>query len=180
MGIEMSYPSAGHHDKDPGASANGFIERDEMDILRNMLLKELEKRKHSYITDYNAETNSQYQSRIKPKTGDVILDMHLNASSSSSTGVEVFISNNAGSQSKLMAKEIVDGLAKIMNIKNRGVKKESESARKKLGILNLPGTAVLIEFCFITNKNDMESFLKNRDKIVSFLADMLIKYDKNK
>lgn len=180
MSQDKVFPSAGHHDKDPGAIANEFVEMKEMDQFRNLLIEYLMYKGHRYTTDENWETNTQYQSRIKPIKGDVVLDMHLNAASPSATGCEVFISNNAGQTSKDFAKELVDGCSCIMQIANRGVKTESQSPRGRLGILNKPGTAALIEFCFITNKKDMEAFHSKRMELVTFVGDLLIKYDQNK
>lgn len=179
MAQDKVFPSAGHHDRDPGAVANGFTEMKEMDTFRNLLIEFLMYRGHRFITDENWENNTQYQSRIKPIKGDVVLDMHLNAAGATATGCEVFVSNNAGDKSKAFAKELVDGCACIMGITNRGVKTESQSARGKLGILNKPGTAALIEFCFITNLNDMNAFHSKQMQLVQFVGELLIKYDQN-
>ncbi|MCP1996662.1 N-acetylmuramoyl-L-alanine amidase [Flavobacterium sp. HSC-61S13] len=180
MAQEMSFPSAGHHLSDPGAVANGYTEFDIMNRFRNKLILYLSKKGHKYITDENSETNTQYQSRIKPIKGDVIIDMHLNAGGPTATGCEVFISNTAGMESKTLAKELVDQLSKSMGITNRGVKTESQSARGKIGVLNKAGTAVLIEFCFITNMTDLKAFFSNEDCLVEIVGNLLIKYDKNK
>ncbi|MRJ09146.1 N-acetylmuramoyl-L-alanine amidase [Ornithobacterium rhinotracheale] len=175
------YPSAGHWAKDSGAVANGYIERDEMDKLRNMIVARLKARGHAYNTDDNSESNRVYQGRIRKelRTGDVVMDLHLNAGRPEATGVEVYISQNAGTDSKKLAKEAVDGLAKIMGIANRGVKTDNQSQHSRIGILNLRGTAVLIEFAFITNKSDMAKYKANVGKIADFLTELLIKYDKN-
>lgn len=179
MAQDKVFPSAGHHDRDPGAMANGYIEMIEMNKFRNLLIEYLMYRGHRYTTDQNHETNTQYQNRIKPIKGDVVLDMHLNAANPKATGCEVFISDNAGPQSQAFAKELVDGCSSIMGIINRGVKTESQSARKKLGILNKPGTAALIEFCFITNVDDMRTFHANQMRLIEFIGNTLIKYDEN-
>lgn len=175
------YPSAGHHSADPGAVANGYIERDEMDKLRNLVVSKLKTKGHTYTTDNNAENNRQYQGRIRRelRTGDVVMDMHLNAGPPLASGVEVYISQHAGKDSKAMAKEAVDGLAHIMGIKNRGVKTDNQSQHSRIGILNMRGTAILIEFCFITNKEDMQKFIAERECIAEFLVQLLIKYDRN-
>ena len=176
----MSYPSAGHHDRDPGAVANGFTEMKEMDRFRNKLIKRLEQKGHKYITDQNHETNSQYQSRIKPVKGDVLLDMHLDAAGPNATGCGVFVHNNASAETLIAAQELVDNCSKAMGIPNRGVRKESQTARGKIGILAKGGITVLIEFCFITNLGDMKAFHDNEDCLVEIVLEWLIKWDKNK
>lgn len=180
MATVMSFPSAGHHIKDPGAIANGFIEFEEMNRFRYKLVSFLNSKGHKFITDRNEETNTQYQGRIKPTNGDVVLDLHLNAAGPSATGCEVFVSNKASAKSKAFAQELVDSCSKAMGIINRGVKNESQTARKTIGILNKKGTAALIEFCFITNKIDMKAFHDNEDCLVEIVGNLIIKYDENK
>lgn len=181
LGLDKVFPSAGHHDKDSGAVANGYIERDEMKLLREMIVAELKKRNHAHDTDADWETNRQYQNRIRKqlRTGDVVVDLHLNAARPSVSGIEVFISKNAGTDSKNMAKEALGGLCKITGTKSRGVRIDNQSQHFKIGILNMRGTAILIEFGFITNTGDMQRFVSKRAEIAKFLVDLMIKYDRN-
>lgn len=179
MATDKVYPSGGHHQNDLGAVGNGRTEFKMMSDFRNKVTKELDKRNHPYDTDKDWENNTQYQNRLKPSTGDVVIDFHMNSFSPTSTGVEVIISDNAGKDSKALAEELVNGYSKIMWITNRGVKKESQTPRKKLGILNKKGTAVLVEFAFISNINDVKAFESNEDALVKFTVDCIIKYDRN-
>jgi len=173
---KKAFPLAGHHLNDPGATYNGRKESEEMMCLRNLVLAEL--KGHDFDTDNDSETNTVLQSRIKPNRTDVIVDNHMNASANSkATGTEVFVSDNAGALSKQMAKELVDGISKILGIANRGVKTESQSPRKKIGILNKPGIAVLIEHCFISNPNDLKAWDEKKPLVAKFVASTIIKYD---
>ena len=180
MSQEKVFPIAGHHLEDPGAVYNGRKESEEMMCFRDLVLKSMIKKGHTdFEADKDSETNTVFQSRIKPNRTDVIIDNHANASSNpKATGVEVFVSNNAGANSKAMAKELVDGLAKIYGITNRGIKNESQTARGKIGILNKPGVAVLIEHFFISNPSDLKAFDDNKVMAVEFVAEIAIKYDK--
>lgn len=173
------YPIAGHHKNDPGAVYGSQKEADLTKELRNLVSKYLTLKGHKHILDNDTETNSQLQKRIKPGPGSVLLDHHFNASSNvNATGTEVIVSNNANDNSKAMAKELVDGTAKILGIANRGVKNETQTARGKIGILNLnSGIACLIEVCFLSNPNDMLSYQINKDKLAQLYAEILIKYD---
>lgn len=177
MALDKVFPSAGHHDNDPGAVANDFIEFLEMNRFRDKLCDYLNSKNQEFTTDYNYETNSEYQNRIKPTKSDLILDMHLDAAGPTATGCGTFISNNAGQKSKDFAKRLVDGCSEIMGIANRGVRPESMTNRKRIGILNKKGSAALIEFCFITNINDMRAFHSNEDELVKFVGDLLIEFD---
>lgn len=175
--IEVIFPSAGHHDNDPGAVYNGVKEADKNKEFRNLVSKHLGSHKH--IMDKDSETNAQHQKRIKPGSGSVLLDAHFNASANpSATGTEMIVANNASKQSIAMAKELADGTAQILGIKNRGVKTEAQTARGKIGILNLgAGIAVLAELCFISNKEDMAKYESCKEDLAKFYAETLIKYD---
>jgi len=171
---------AGHNQNDPGAVYNGTSEYEVMRKFREKLSARLSAKGHSHISDKDSETNRVFQGRIKPllKTGDITLAFHLNSDSKgTATGVETFISLNAGNDSKNAAKELVDGLSKIMNIPNRGVKVENQSQHSRLGILNLRGSAVLIEFGFI--QTDLVKFQNNESQILDFVEKIAIKYDRN-
>ena len=181
MATEKVILDAGHHQNDPGAVHNGTTEFQIMKNFREKVSLKLAEKGHHHVTDANHETNSQFQNRIRPllNSGDITLAFHLNSSAGGkASGVETFISRNAGADSKAAAKEIVDGLADIMKIPNRGVKVESQSQHSSIGILNLKGSAVLIEFGFI--QTDLQVFLKNEDKIVDFIVKIAQKYDRNK
>lgn len=173
------YPSAGHHDKDPGAVANGWKEADLTKELRNLMIAEFNLRQHKIIVDQDWETNSQYQKRIKPGGGSVIMDLHFNAvESKTATGVEVIVNNHASQHSIDLATEICQKLSTIMGIANRGVKTEKQTARKGIGILNLKaGISVLVEVCFMSNPNDLRAYLKNKEAVACALVDLAIKYD---
>lgn len=175
---DVVYPSAGHHDADQGASGNGYKEADVTKLIRNLMIAEFNRRNHKIIVDKDWETNTQYQRRIKPGNGSVIMDLHLNAATPSASGIEVYVNNNASKESIALATEICAELSKIMNIPNRGVKLEINSPRKRIGILNLKaGISVLVELCFITNKRDIEALLANKEAVAKKLVDLAIKYD---
>ena len=177
--IQVIFPSAGHHDKDPGAVYNGIKESDLTKEFRNLISDCLAAKGHKHIMDKDSETNSQYQNRIKPGTGSVLLDIHFNASTNTAaTGTEMIVSNNASKESVAMATELAVGTAKILGATNRGVKTEKETARGKIGILNLnAGIAVLAEICFISNASDMAKYNNCKDDLAAFYAETLIKYD---
>ena len=177
----MLYPSAGHHSKDPGAVANGYTEFELVSDFRDRITEYLDILNVVYDTDKDHETNSQYQGRIRPKLrkGDVVLDNHLDSYNGKVSGVTVFISNNAGEDSKAFAKDLSEGISKIMGVTNRGVKKEGDTQHSRIGILNLKGTAALVEYGFMDNPNDLKAFLDNRDTLAKFVCSMMLKYDRN-
>lgn len=173
------FPIAGHHNSDPGAVYNNQKEADKTKELRNLTSKYLSLKGHKHIMDNDAENNKQLQNRIKPGTGSVLVDHHFNASTNvNASGTEVIVANNANANSKALAQELADGTALILGIPNRGVKTEAQTARGKIGILNLgAGIACLVEVCFSSNPNDMAKYELKKDELAKFYAETYIKYD---
>jgi N-acetylmuramoyl-L-alanine amidase len=174
------YPIAGHSNNDPGAVSNNVTEASKTQELRNLIAAFLKQKGHKHIVDNDAETNRQLQNRIRPGNGSVLVDHHFNASTNAlATGCEVIIANNSNSHSKIIAKELAEGTAKILGITNRGVKTESQTHRGKIGIVNIgAGIACLVEVCFLSNKNDMASYELHKEALAKFYAETYIKYDK--
>lgn len=175
-----TYPSAGHNNVDPGAVALGYKEADLTKDARNIIAEN--SKAEDLIMDKDWETNTQYQKRIKPGDGSVILDIHFNAGSPTATGTECFVNAkdyaNKNSMSYKMATEICEVTSKILGIENRGVKSESSSQHKRLGILNLgAGCSVLWEICFITSAIDMSKYLQKKQELLKQIAVILKKYD---
>ena len=178
MGVEVIFPSAGHHLSDSGAFYNNRKESEEMMCFRELVVKELNALNHANIPDNDLETASQHQSRIKTGNGSVICEFHLNASSNlTATGTEAVIAKNATANSKQMAIELTDVTSKILGIKNRGIITDDKTPRKRIGIVNKEGTSVLLEVCFLSNTNDMASFDIQKVALAKAYAEILIKYD---
>lgn len=178
MTLQVTFPSAGHYNQDAGASYNGRQENKETVVFRNLLNLELEKLGIKCISDQDNENNHQYQNRIKPGLGSVVLDIHFNAGKPVVSGTECFVGKNASKDSLSMANEITQMASVVMGIPNRGVRRENESQHSKIGILNLgSGIAVLWEICFISNLSDMRSFDRNKEVLAEKLAKILKKYD---
>lgn len=173
------FPSAGHHDKDPGAIANGYKEAELTKELRNLITDEFKKANHSFITDYDWETNRQYQNRIKPGPNSVVLDIHFNAVSNKNiSGTEAFISSKANVHSEGFASDLVHVTSYLLKIPNRGVKRENESQHNRIGILNTKaGIACLYEVCFMSNPDDMKKYQDNKVQLAKAIADISMKYD---
>lgn len=174
------FPSAGHHNLDPGAVSQGYKENELTKEARNIIAAN--SKAEDLIMDKDWETNSQYQKRIKPGSGSVVFDIHFNAGSSAATGTECFVNSkdfaNKNSMSYQMAVEICEITSKILGIKNRGVKSETQSQHKRLGILNLgAGCSVLWEICFITSQIDMPNYQAKKTELLQAIAVVLKKYD---
>lgn len=180
MANYVSYSSAGHHLKDSGAiGVNGRQENKEAIAFRDLVNAELKRKGKAVVQDDDRETLGQYLGRINPTDKDVVVETHFNAFNGKATGVEGLVADDANERSKAMAKEIVDGFARIMGVANRGVKKESQSARGSLALMRKKGAVALIEICFIDNAADMKAYDANRVNLACFLAGVIAKYDLN-
>ncbi|GGH24576.1 N-acetylmuramoyl-L-alanine amidase [Sphingobacterium alkalisoli] len=174
------HSSAGHHNQDSGAiGVNGRKEADETKIFRDLVNKELRRMGKEVEQDDDNETLGQYLGRINPTDKDVVIEPHFNAFNGKARGVEVLIADNANERSKAMAKELVDGYARIMGIPNRGVKTESQSARGKLALMRKKGAVALPEICFMDNAKDMAAYDSNKVNLACFTANVIAKYDLN-
>lgn len=178
----MIFISAGHvlygPNKDPGAVGSGTTEAQETSILRNLICSYLDSYRASYVKDNDDETLKEYLKRIKTGSGSVVLELHFNASSSVlATGVETLIEEEADRLDFAFAKEINDVVADLAMLKNRGIKKESQSHRGRLGLMREEGIIALLEVCFISNEGDMARYRQNANEIAKKIAQILIKYD---
>lgn len=188
--MKTIFLSAGHTDQvgknDVGAAGNGYYEGVLAVEFVKLLEAELKKLNVKVITDSFsnalAQTIISFKNLFTKKqitNKDIAIEIHWNAASPEATGTEVVIpgrnnSKEASSVEKKLSLEIVDSIATILNIKNRGVKFEYQTARKKLGWMTLDAENILIEMCFISNKKDMESYQKNKDLLAKSLAKIIL------
>lgn len=182
MSLQVTFPLAGHHNRDSGAVYNGRFENKETQKIRDCIVSHLKKMGVKVITDRDDRTLSQVIGDIKPGSGSVLYEAHLDASSNPNvTGTTCVVSAEsfaAKYNSYKMATEICEVTAKLLNIRNRGVISERQSHRGRLGILHTKsGISVLHEWCFISNESDMKALDKNLDKVCEAIAKILKKYD---
>jgi N-acetylmuramoyl-L-alanine amidase len=164
--------SAGHGGTDPGASGNGYIERDLAIELRNLIVSELKALGISAISDddKNALKQTLLWLRGKFTTGDILLDIHWNAAGNpDANGSEVIIPQIASSFEKDLAAAILKCFTSF-GFRDRGVKPETETARKSLGWMRPNAENVLIEVCFISNLTDMKLYHANKQGIARRVA----------
>lgn len=176
---------SGHSASDPGAISDGYKERDLTIHAKNRIAHYLKEfyPELTVLTDKDTDSLSQVISWIKSVEGSsdsIIYSLHWNsASSPSATGAETFVSDNASKKSKDMAKRALDVITKVSGVKSRGVKRENQSARKRLGILNTKSPATLIEFAFINNPKDREKIFDLEEEIYITLAHEMAYQAKN-
>lgn len=163
---------AGHGGKDPGAISGSYIERDLAIELRFLINNEL--RRLNIVPNMDANENylaltlSWLRGKLSAK--DVIIDIHWNASSNpAANGTEVIVPESSSQYENTFANAIASTIASI-GFKNRGVKPETDTARKKLGIMRPTAENILIEVCFISNTQDMLLYQKSKQILAKKLA----------
>ena len=179
----MIFISAGHNlhgiKPDPGAIGNGYHEADLTVEFRTLVTAMLRAKKIEVLTDKDDERLGTYLQRIKTGNGSVVLEFHFDAAgTSTATGSTVLIGNDADRLDKAFAKELVEACATTLSIKNRGIKPESESHRGGLGLMREQGTVALLEICFISNKDDIFQYQKNKISLASKIAEIVERYEK--
>jgi len=147
--------------------------------LRDLIVKELNLMDAIVYTDANPLSLNKVILWLKKilKISDVVLDLHFNSfSSTKANGTEVIIPNTPSNFEKTLALELVSAVSGNLNIKNRGVKSEKESAHGKLAIMQLNCETVLLEVCFLSNPQDMINYTKFKKVLAFKLANLLYKY----
>lgn len=169
--------SAGHRGKGTGASGNGIDEGSEVIWLRDKVCDTLTFKGYNAIKDNSTALLRDVVAAINAKAepDDFSLDIHFNAASPAATGVEAFVREGARVREKVVAIEMVEQIAKALNIKNRGVKTDSQGQHSKLAMCNLKCDCMLIEVCFISNGMDAERYKENRMVVVQSIVSSLLK-----
>lgn len=174
----MIFISAGHHLKDPGAVGSGTTEARETMIFRDLVCRELDQLGARYIKDNDAETLAQYLYRIKPGNASVVVEYHFNAASNPAIGgVETIVENEADRLDLAFAKELTNSIAGLTGLVNRGVKPESMTARKTLGLMREEGIIALVELCFISNPGDMAKYRAQMVPLARAQAQIIKRYE---
>lgn len=176
------YISAGHNSsnpsKDRGAISPYGVEGILMEEFRNLLNKELIKLNICPTLD---KSDTILRDTIKyflgkTKSSDIVIDLHLNSSVNDlAHGTETIIPYNASQIEKNLAKEINNKIVQILGTRDRGIKTDKQLGRT-LGFFTIPGENILIEFVFLSNKNDMDKYQKNKEELAKELAKILQKY----
>lgn len=176
----MKFISAGHcavkgPNYDPGApGVNNRLEAYETVDVRNRVIEIIG---GDVVKDADGESLSQYLKRIKPGSGSVVVEFHFNAGATSATGTETLIEIDGDKMDKDCAKELTDATARILGIKNRGVKTEADTRHKRLALMKEDGIICLVEICFISNAGDMKAFDTHFEELCQAYAAIIQKYD---
>ena len=184
------FASAGHSNvvgQDRGAVGHGYIEGDLTVELRDLITDNLRcyPDKFYVVEDLNemttgASTRAFYKQITKTKDKDVILDIHFNAEVPSANGTETVVRKNPTKQELKLAAMLSESISKAIGTKNRGVKTESQSARKELYIFgkveSKDAIVIVLEICFISNPEIIEKYIPNTAAVAKATSDTLIDF----
>lgn len=180
----MIYLISGHNGEGTGSHTSFLDEGVETIILRNLICLNLTRNGFmDYDTDDDSDSLNKVLSKLKQKVKkeDILLDIHFNAANQTANGSEIFIPTDYTEEEKSLAESLLKTVCDTLSIKSRGVKTEGQSQHNRLGILHIPCHTVLLEVCFLTNKEDVYKYKEKREALSEKIAQLLFhKYSKRK
>ncbi len=179
--------SAGHSTQDPGAtSALRTTEAREMMQTRDLIIAELTARGLQEGQDFFSASDAISLSRTigwineRAVRGDVALEIHGNAvRSHQARGTECFYI--AGNQEREQnARLMVNSLCnQVPELRNHGAKPDTASQHGSLGFCrNIAIPSLLLELCFIDNRQDLDLLHSQRQDFARGIVDGLIAWSR--
>lgn len=173
---------AAHGGSDSGAVSNvngrTYREADLSIEFRDLLIEDCKKVGLSPKTDFNTNALSATLNWLRTLVYDkdsILIDIHWNSSSDiNANGTENFIPDDYTKKELELATEINKIFVKY-GLKNRGVKTESQSNRRRLGIFRTNCEQILIEVGFISNSRDMTIYEQNKQEMSKDIISLLKK-----
>lgn len=152
--------TAGHHINDSGAVGNGYRENALNIEIRDLTVARVKQlAPHIKVwTDKDQLTLSQVIAEVNKivTSESVWLEYHFDSAIiPKASGATALIAEGARDASKKLGQELVDIGSTVLEIPNRGVKSEKDSARGRLAMLHTKATSVLYEVGFISNPTDV-------------------------
>jgi N-acetylmuramoyl-L-alanine amidase len=181
---------AGHNGKGTGApDRHGLDEGAETIALRNSIADWLRIKypQIEIITDKGRDNLTLAGGLLKwlksfVKKPDICIDLHFNSfENKRATGAEVVVPDKYSVFEFDNAKGLAAKIAEILQIKNRGVKTETQSARGKLAMLSgFECENFLVELCFASNPSNVNNYKKYKPELIAglgkYFAQMAINY----
>lgn len=172
---------AGHRGK--GTGAVGIIDEAVENVeMRNLICEELDAKGIPFVTDSVKQTLSEVVEHLRAtlQKYDIALDIHFNSCGDPSVGgTEAIVPNRYTSDEWQIAEELLDGTCAILGTKNRGIKTEQQTPHEKLAMLsNYDACNILIEICFVNNKNDIKAYKAHKGELAKAYAEILSKWSR--
>ena len=174
------YLTAGHRGGTTGANYNGIKEAEETIWLRDEIASLLRKKGIDVELDNDSASLSQVIATINAscKPTDICVDLHFNAvANPTANGTEVLRPFNHNDTEIEVAEDLLYATCMTLNTKNRGVKREGEGTHQRLAMLSdVKCNSVLLEVCFISNREDANKYKEKREELVIMLAEQLLRH----
>lgn len=148
---------AGHGGSDPGASANGIVEKNMTLTIAQKVAQKLEGSGIKVYMTRDSDVYPSNNSRAKTanEVADLMVSIHMNSGSATANGTEVLYqvhANDTGTKltSQKLAEILQSSIVQATGNNNRGTKRRTD-------LLILNGTtvpAVIVETVFISNPGD--------------------------
>jgi N-acetylmuramoyl-L-alanine amidase len=168
----------GHGGRDPGAVGNGMRESNIVLEVAKKFGAIIEIAGFSVL--YSRTDDSSPADRVGAANiweADYFISIHVNAGGG--TGAETFIAATK-TDDRIFAQSVNDTYASDMGLRNRGVKLDTETHVRSLGVLrNTRMPAILVELAFIDSpagNPDVNILLNRRDDMAQALANGIYKY----
>lgn len=164
------FVSAGHSDTDPGASGNGYTESDVVLEMRDTIVLCLRDLGIEVSTDGEEGENLPLREAVKmAKRHDLSIELHCNAfSSASANGVETL----SKPDKFLLGDELCDAVSTAIGCSVRGAKDGASGQHSRLAFVE-DGDGLILELFFLTNKEDLEGYLMNKEELAISIAEVL-------
>ena len=172
---------AGHRGQ--GTGAVGIIDEAVENVeMRNLICEELSQKGTQFVTDSIKDTLNEIVTTLRAmlQKYDIALDIHFNSCGDPSVGgTEAIVPNRYTSDEWQIADELVTTTCAILGTKNRGVKTEQQTPHKRLAMLsNYDACNILIEICFVNNKNDIKAYRAHKGELAKAYAEILSKWSR--
>ena len=172
---------AGHRGQ--GTGAVGIIDEAVENVeMRNLICEELAQKGTHFVTDSIKDTLNEIVATLRAmlQKYDIALDIHFNSCGDPSVGgTEAIVPNRYTSDEWQIADELVTTTCAILGTKNRGIKTEQQTPHKRLAMLsNYDACNILIEICFVNNKNDIKAYKAHKGELAKAYAEILSKWSR--
>lgn len=176
IGIDMGHTLSG---EGTGSQGCGYKEQNLTRELGKIVIEMLKKEGHTiYDCTVDKSSNNAQQlidrvNKANKQTLDLFVSIHFNAcvndekGNGYTTGTEVLLYSTS-SKAKPYAERIVKKIANV-GLKNRGVKTHNAYVLK-----HTKAPALLIETCFIDDRDDMNVYLKSPRKVAKAIVEGIL------
>lgn len=167
---------AGHGGGDPGAEANGRKEKDDTLSLAKAVRTQLESKNFKVVMSRTSDKDVDRGKRgemANKCNADLMVSIHRNQSNDTTgQGVEIWIASADTANERLLAENIMKKIEKVGISQNRGVNAGTLADPNDDYLENSVPTmpSCLIEFGFVSNKEDNKLFDKNKTAYAKAVA----------